>query len=292
MSRKSNLRKIMRADVRRHLPRRTEKQNKSHGGRSLIVAGSARYLGAAVLSAQAAARIGSGYVTIAAADGSHLRKFIAKNPDFLMCDFDAAFLQSDLRSQYSAIALGPGLGNKLSVRRLVWRLVKKLSLTSIPVVLDADAINAVAQFHTKSDGHFPEWWIMTPHEGELARLLKVSAKHIHANREKYVRIAKAKFGCVVVLKGDRTLIASGSRVWRNTSGNSALAKAGTGDVLTGIITGLLAQNVAAEEAAKLGVYLHGLQADRWIKTGNDHLSLMASDLISRLPKDILFLRKR
>lgn len=282
----------MRADVCRHLPRRTEKQNKSHGGRSLIVAGSGKYLGAAVLSAQACARTGSGYVTVAAADGRKLRTYIAKNPDFLMCDFDAPLLRSDFAKEYSAISVGPGLGKKPAVRRLIWRLIKKLRHTSTPVVLDADALNAVAQFYKTSDGHFPSWWIMTPHEAELSRLLKVSAKQIHLNREKYVRIARAKFGCLVILKGDRTLIASQSIVWVNTSGNSSLAKAGTGDVLTGIITGLLAQNVAPEEAAKLGVYLHGLQADRWIKAGNDHLSLLASDLVSRLPKDIFYLRKR
>lgn len=292
MSAKLSRRKIIGADVRRHLPRRTAKQNKSHGGRSLIVAGSGKYLGAAVLAAQACARIGSGYVTIAAADGRKLRTFIGKSPDFLMGDFDAALLRSDFAKEYSAIAVGPGLGKKPAVRRLIWRLIKKLSRTSTPVVLDADALNAMAQFYNTSDGRFPSWWIMTPHEAELSRLLKVPAKEIHLNREKYVRIARAKFGCLVILKGDRTLIASQSIVWINTSGNSALAKAGTGDVLTGIIAGLLAQNLPAEEAAKLGVFLHGLQADRWIKAGNDHLSLLASDLVSRLPKDILSLRKR
>lgn len=256
------------------------------------MAGSGKYLGAAVLSAQACARTGSGYVTIAAADGRKLRTFIAKNPDFLMCDFDAPLLRSDFAKEYSAIAVGPGLGKKPAVRRLIWRLIKKLRVASAPVVLDADALNTVAQFYKTSDGHFPSGWIMTPHEAELSRLLKVSAKQIHLNREKYVQIASAKFGCLVILKGDHTLIASQSSLWMNTSGNSALAKAGTGDVLTGIITGLLAQNVAPEEAAKLGVYLHGLQADRWIKAGNDHLSLLASDLVSRLPKDIFYLRKR
>jgi hydroxyethylthiazole kinase-like uncharacterized protein yjeF len=282
----------MGADVRRHLPRRTAKQNKSHGGRSLIVAGSGKYIGAAVLAAQACARTGSGYVTIAAADGKTLRTSISRNPDFLIGDFDAALLRSDFAREYSAIALGPGLGKKPAVRRLIWRLIKKLSLTSMPVVIDADALNAVAQFYKTTDGPFPSWWIMTPHEAELSRLLMVSAKQIHLNRQKYVQIARAKFGCLVILKGDHTLIASQSSLWMNTSGNSALAKAGTGDVLTGIITGLLAQNVAPEEAAKLGVYLHGLQADRWIKAGNDHLSLLASDLVSRLPKDIFYLRKR
>jgi len=291
LSTKAVIKKILRSDVQRHLPRRTAKQNKTHGGHSLIVAGSAKYLGAAVLSAQAAARVGSGYVTVAAADGKSLRTYINRNPDFLMRDFDAALFRSDLNIDYSAIALGPGLGEKPAVRRLVWRLIKKLSLSSIAVVLDADALNAVAQFYNAADGQFPSSWIMTPHEGELGRILKVSAKQIYVNREKYVRMAQAKFGCIVVLKGDRTLIATSANLWINTAGNSALAKAGTGDVLTGIITGLLAQSVPAEEAAKLGVFLHGLQADRWIKAGNDHLSLMASDLISRLPKDMLSLRK-
>ncbi|MBN8540980.1 MAG: NAD(P)H-hydrate dehydratase [Deltaproteobacteria bacterium] len=286
------LRKITRLGVRRHLPRRTAKQNKSNGGRSLIVAGSSRYLGAAILAAQAASRVGSGYVTVASADGKSLRNHLVRHPDFLVRDFDSAMIHSHLESEYSAIAIGPGLGKKPAIRRLALRLIKKLMRTSLPVVLDADALNAIAEFYTPADGLFPSSWIMTPHEGELSRLLNISSQRIRNNRESSVRAAREKFGCTIVLKGDRTLIAGRKDLWVNTSGNSALAKAGTGDVLTGIIVGLLAQQVPAEDAAKLGVFLHGLQADRWVKTGNDHLSLMASDLVARLPKDLFLLRAR
>ncbi len=258
------------------------------------MAGSKKYLGAAILSAQAAARVGSGYVTVASADRESMRGRLFKNPDFLMRDFDPSLLRATLQDEYSAIAIGPGLGKTPAVRRLAWRLIKKLSVLSqpgsLPVVLDADALNAVAEFYKSSDGHLPPSWIMTPHEGELARLLKVSSKEIQLNRQDSVLKARRKFGCTIVLKGDHTLIATESCTWVNTTGNSALAKAGTGDVLTGIIVGLLAQQVPPEEAAKLGVFLHGLQADRWQKSGNDHLSLMASDLIARLPKDIRWLR--
>jgi ADP-dependent NAD(P)H-hydrate dehydratase len=289
------VRKITRADARRHLPRRTSGQNKTDGGRSLIVAGSSKYLGAAILSGQAASRIGSGYVTVAAADGKSLRDHLVRHPDFLVRDFDSSLIRSNLESEYSAIAIGPGLGKKPAVRRLAWRLIRRLSRTAdgkLPVVLDADALNAVAEYYKPSDGDFPSSWIMTPHEGELSRLLNISAQQIRKDRENSVRMAQKKFGCTVVLKGDRTLIATSKNLWVNTTGNSALAKAGTGDVLTGILVGLLAQQVASEEAAKLAVFLHGLQADRWVKSGNDHLSLTASDLVDRLPKDLFQLRAR
>ncbi len=289
------MRKITRADARRHLPRRTSGQNKTDGGRSLIVAGSSKYLGAAILSGQAASRIGSGYVTVAAADGKSLRDHLVRHPDFLVRDFDSSLIRSNLESEYSAIAIGPGLGKKPAVRRLAWRLIRRLSRTAdgkLPVVLDADALNAVAEYYKPSDGDFPSSWIMTPHEGELSRLLNISAQQIRKDRENSVRMAQKKFGCTVVLKGDRTLIATSKNLWVNTTGNSALAKAGTGDVLTGILVGLLAQQVASEEAAKLAVFLHGLQADRWVKSGNDHLSLTASDLVDRLPKDLFQLRAR
>lgn len=232
---------------------------------------------------------------MAAADGKSLRNHLLKHPDFLVRDFDSTLIRSKLESEYSAIAIGPGLGKKPAVRWLAWRLIGKLSRSAdlkLPVVIDADALNAVAENFKASDGKFPSSWIMTPHEGELSRLLNISSQQIRKDREKFVRMAQKKFGCTVVLKGDRTLIATSKDVWVNSTGNSALAKAGTGDVLTGILVGLLAQQVASEEAAKLGVFLHGLQANRWVKSGNDHLSLMASDLVDRLPQDLFQLRTR
>lgn len=291
----SRIHPIKLVNVRKHLPKRSAKQNKTHGGHALIVAGSTKYVGAAILSAQAAARLGAGYVTVAAANFKMLRSCLVAHPDFLATEFDPGLVRSVFTQGYSAIAIGPGLGKSPAVRQRVWRLINKLkqarSSDSIPVVIDADALNSVAQYFRTIDGPFPSTWIMTPHEGELARLLKIPSRRIHLNRMKSVRMAQEKFGCTVILKGDQTLVATGSRTWINTTGNSALAKAGTGDVLTGIIVGLLAQQVPPVESAKLGVYLHGLLADRWIKSGNDHLSLMASDLILRLPKDLLWLRK-
>ncbi len=290
--------KIRRQDVQHSLPTRRPDQNKSHGGRCLVVAGSEKFAGAAILTATAAARSGAGYVTIAMPHRLILQKSSFEYPDFLLRRFDQGLVKelvSPSKALWTAVAIGPGLGAAPRVRTLTWRLIRILSteshVTRLPVVLDADALNSVAQFYKPKDGRFPKSWILTPHEAELGRLLQVTAKQVQADREKYLRIALAKFGCIIVLKGDQTLVGFGKKVWRNTTGNSALAKAGTGDVLTGILSGFLSQNVPPLEATKLAVYLHGAIADRWVQTGHDHLSLMASDIVQDLPKAIARLRR-
>lgn len=291
----------LKAQLRRLLPERKSSQNKSHGGKCLIVAGSREFLGAAVLSARAAARCGSGYVSLAIPadyfDKQISLKAVLRNPDFLIRKFDSKLIRQIPSDGLSAIAIGPGLGSRPLTRVMTSKLIAKLASGSLaPVVLDADALNTVSQFRNvrrpsrNFPAKFPKTWVMTPHEGELARLLNISAKRIQLNREAAVRNAAKEFGCVVVLKGHHTLIASGEDVWINPTGNSALAKAGTGDVLTGLLAGFLAQGVSTLDAAKLAVFVHGMMADKWLREKKDHLSLMASDLVEEIPKTLHLLR--
>ena len=130
---------------------------------------------------------------------------------------------------------------------------------------------------------------MTPHEAELSRLLKVSVELIRENREKYLLVAQKKLGCIVLLKGHHTLIASKEARIKIISGNAGLAKAGTGDVLSGMICAFLAQGLAPIDAASLGAYLHGKIADDWLKK-NDVISLMASDIIDLIPQTLKKIR--
>ena len=131
--------------------------------------------------------------------------------------------------------------------------------------------------------------IFTPHPKELSRLLNVSLEEILNNREKYARITSQKFDCITVLKGKDTIVTDGDEIYVNTTGNSALAKAGSGDVLTGIISGLLSQHVSCLNAAIIGVYLHGLAGDLASEDLSVY-SVLASDVIDYIPfaiKEIL-----
>lgn len=262
--------------ARRDLPKRALRDNKTRGGKCLIIAGSNQMWGAAILCLKAAARSGAGYTYLF--DPS--QKFLqTKHPDFLTVrNF------KDL-SQFQALAIGPGFKKHKYLEKYIRFLVKK----NIPVVLDAEGLNVLAKF--KKIPRLPANWILTPHEGELSRLLNVSSKLIRSNRKEHLQRAQKKFGCTVVLKGNPTLICNNQTIWKNTSGNPALAKAGTGDVLTGLIAGLLSQKMLPAKAACLGVYLHGLIADQWILKGNDQLSLLATDLITYLPKTLSLIRR-
>lgn len=264
-------------DVQKALPKRNESAHKNMGGKTLIIAGSPQMPGAAILSATAASRVGAGYVYLLKTS----QYFTSKNfPDFLICEKKSLKKSLDL---FQSVAIGPGLGKSLAAQNLLKTLLRSQKPN---VVLDADALNVLAQLKnirlTKS-------WIMTPHEGELARLLKKKPVEIHKNRLKYVLLAQKKFGCHILLKGKQTLIANDEGIIQIQTGNKALAKAGTGDVLTGMIAGFLAQGLSPLSAACLSATLHGKIADEWIEN-LDYLGLMASDLLIEIPRIIKKLR--
>jgi hydroxyethylthiazole kinase-like uncharacterized protein yjeF len=266
----SKMKKILLKDVVKLLPKRKEDAHKKNGGKTLIIAGSASMPGAGLLSATAAARVGSGYVYLLQTSES----FFSKNfPDFII--LKKKELKNTL-SRFNSIAIGPGLGNSLEAQKFL----KTLLQSKFPfVVVDADALNILSNLKNVI---IPESWIMTPHEEELARLLKKSSKKIHQNREDSILAAQKKFGCLVLLKGKKTLIASKNTVFQIQTGNKALAKAGTGDVLTGMIAGFIAQGLSPLNAACLSASLHGKIADEWILK-KDYLGLMASDLLTQIP---------
>jgi ADP-dependent NAD(P)H-hydrate dehydratase len=261
------------------LPTRDTNQNKTHGGKSLIVAGSNGFFGAAVLSATAAARAGSGYTTLM----TDSKRFpVDKHPDFLTIDL---LIKQNVWINFNAIAVGPGLGISTKTERIIRSLIQQ---KIAHVVLDADALTVVAK---KKIFPLPATWILTPHTGELDRLLATKSRASEQQREELIRRAQVQYGCHILLKGPQTLVCNGSSLVAIKSGNSALAKAGTGDVLTGIICGLMAQGLSTIEAACLGAYLHGQCSQIWVKSGRDHLSLLASDLLDLLPIAIAQLRK-
>lgn len=265
--------------ARRVLPKRMSSSNKTTGGRALVLAGSAGFAGAAVLSATAASRAGAGYTHLATAlkNFSHL-----KNPDFLVSELRRKDWQ---KLKVNAIAIGPGLGVSKETESILRYLLK---LEAPKVVVDADALTVIANAKLYP---LPQSWILTPHEGELSRMIGWTADAIRKARPEALAKAQEKYQCVVLLKGHPTLVADGEVVLRVQSGNPALGKAGTGDVLTGMIVGFLAQGLSPLSATLLGAYLHGRMADDWVKQGNDYLSLMASDLLGLLPQSMAKLRR-
>jgi hydroxyethylthiazole kinase-like uncharacterized protein yjeF len=150
------------------------------------------------------------------------------------------------------------------------------------VVLDADGLNLLADLQPLA---LPRALVMTPHEKELARLLKVSPETVHADRAGYAERAARKYSAVVVLKGMGTVITDGERGFVNPTGNSALAKAGSGDALTGMIAGFLAQGLSPLDAACVAVYLHGLAGELAAKELTEY-GVLASDLRAFVPRAI------
>ena len=275
MKASSNKQRILRrSGAKKLLPTLATSDNKASRGRSLIMAGSPEFPGAGVLAAKAALRAGSGYVMLAQ-KGLNLDSWAY--PDVIPYDLHKMDWHQ-LKAQ--AILVGPGFG----VNAFTAEVIHDLKAQQVEnVILDADAITVCAK-----ENLFPllPTWIVTPHTGELARCLGCSADEINADRNAAVVKAQQLMNCVVLLKGHHTLIRSRSRTYLNTTGNAALAKSGTGDVLAGIITALRAQGLSAVRAAVLGAYLHGATANLWQAYKKDLLSMLASDVIELIP-DVL-----
>ncbi len=265
--------------ARRYLPKRKDTTNKSHHGRLLVLAGRPGFWGAGLLASTAAFRIGAGYVIWASHEPP--LESLKEVPEVLTGQVnDEALWNQPL----SAVAVGPGFGVGPETAAVIERLK---ALNEIPVVVDADAITACVEHKLFP---LPEHWVITPHAGELSRILKISARDIERNRFKAAFAAHQVTRCHVLLKGFRSLVAHKDRCLVINAGNAALAKAGTGDVLTGMIGGLLAQGLDTPQATATAAYLHGRLADEWVRSGQDKSSLTASDLKSLLPQVISRLR--
>ena len=204
----------------------------------------------------------------------------------------AALLDTHL-PEYDCLAVGPGLGDGSAQQQIVTRLVGR---EQPAMVIDADALNCLAGVaEIQRDFRVPA--VLTPHPGEYARLAKALGIEFDVTeRSRAAESLAQRIGCVVVLKGAGTVVSDGLNTWTNTTGNPALATAGTGDVLTGVIAGLVAQFAAGPDGplslydcARLGVYAHGLAADRW-RDAHADTSLLAEDLLRELPDAVASLR--
>lgn len=274
------------------MPQRPQQSNKGTFGKVLNIAGSIEYQGAAYLSSVAPLKTGAGLVTLATIEP--VINNLAGNCPWVtfypLRDYYKKCIASDafgdvlnIIENYNVLSVGPGLSDTAATNAFVDDLIKYLNKNNKKTVIDADAINVLSKSELSS---FPSDSVITPHPVELSRLINTPVKDIQNDRIKYAKLTAEKFGCCVVLKGNQTVVCTKElEVFVNTSGNSALAKAGSGDVLTGIISGLMAQDVSVENAAKLGVYLHGLCGE----LASQDLSLysvLATDQIDYIPQAI------
>jgi NAD(P)H-hydrate epimerase len=277
------------ADIRPLLPQRPRTAHKGTFGHAGIIAGSAGKTGAAAMAAMAALRIGAGLVTVAAPrslsdvlEAKLLEAMVCPVPETEARTLSKQALEPLLAfaADKTALAIGPGIGQHPETQALVHNL---LVGAKRPMVLDADGLNAVAG-HADLLGRASGPLILTPHPGEMARLLGSTSAEIQRDRLGAAsRLAREQNVCVV-LKGAGTIVAApDGRLAVNSTGNPGMATAGTGDVLTGMITGLLAQGLAPWEAACAGAFLHGLAGDL-VATEQGEAGLIAGDVIRAIPR--------
>lgn len=258
--------------------------HKASRGHALLIGGSYGKMGSILLSSKAALRCGCGLVTTFVPECGVLPLQTAFPEGMVISDQEHKYI-SAIRCDFkpNAIGIGPGMGQEPQTRAAFSEFV---SSANLPLVIDADGLNIVSSENLLQK--LPPQTILTPHIKEFERLTGKSAAPEDL-RQKAADLA-AKYRLVIVLKGAPTVITDGEHLYENTTGNAALATAGSGDVLTGIITSLLAQGYAPFDAARLGVYLHGLTATLAVPhTGTE--SFIASDIIAMLGKAFLKIRE-
>ena len=271
------------------LPPRASDGHKGTYGRVLVVAGNRGMSGAAILCGRAALRGGAGLVQVATAACAE-STVAAGNPCYMTHGIrlhaDGDFAEAagadlvELGESATVLAIGPGLGRSPTVRPMLRELIA--GLPDISVVLDADGLNAFAPF-TEEFKHRPAALVLTPHPAEFARLSGEAAPPVgdDPRREQAVAFAR-RFGVVLVLKGARTVVTDGRRIYTNTTGNPGMATGGTGDVLTGLIAAIIAQKMNPFDAAVFGVWLHGRAGDLAANAFGE-VSMTAADLLESIP---------
>lgn len=275
-------------DARLLLPKRPKLSHKGTFGRVMIIAGSRRYTGAPILAAYGALRVGAGLVTVGVPDPFNTT-VTASLPEAIAIPLPvtqdgslAAKSRQEVKElidKSDVIAVGPGLGANFETGEIVKWVV---STFDKPLILDADALNLLSR--DMNGITFSKKTVVTPHPGEFARLTSEKVEDVLSNPVKHaVEFAQSK-GVNVLLKGATTVIASpNGRYFLNVTGNSGLATGGSGDVLTGMIAGFVAQKMSILDALKLAVYVHGRAAEIYAEKNNE-ASLIPRDLVKLIPQ--------
>jgi len=265
------LRRITDGEIRAALPRRPRAAHKGSFGRVLVIGGGPGMPGAARLAGEAALRVGAGLVTVATA-AENLVAIVARRPELICRAVREPAEVEEFIEEADVLAIGPGLGRSAWAKGLLERVLE----SSKPLVVDADALNLLAEAPRRHNR-----WILTPHPGEAARLLGCSTAMVQRDRLGALRGLVTRYGGVVVLKGAGTLVGFADEAAGFCErGNPGMATAGMGDVLTGVIAGVLAQCGDPVQAARVGVLTHALAGDAATRSGER--GLLASDVIKEL----------
>lgn len=250
-----------------YLKPRPRSANKGLFGHVVVVGGDYGYSGAPQMAAMAALRVGAGLVSIATRK-EHALVLNVAHPEIMCHGVQTAKELMALLKKATVVIVGPGLGQSSWSSVLLSVVLKQ----SVPLIVDADALNLIAK---KPQKH--SQWILTPHPGEAARLLKLTTADIQKNRVSAVQQLQKKYGGIAVLKGEGSLITGPSHtVAQCLAGNPGMASAGMGDILSGVIGGLAAQHIPLEKAAELGVLVHAKAGDLAAKDGER--GMIATDL--------------
>lgn len=282
---------IERTEIAALFPPREFDSHKGSFGHLLVIAGSTGKTGAAALCANAAMRCGTGLVSLGVAESLNpvMESLVLEPMTHALPENEKGFLSENclkdilaLLTGKQALAIGPGLGTRKGTATLVRELVVQ---SPVPLVLDADAVNCLAEdpeiLKKKSRPA-----ILTPHPGEMARLCRLSTPDVQADRIGTARKFAAEFDIILILKGARTVIAlPDGRAFINPTGNPGMASGGMGDVLTGMVSGFLAQGFSPEAAGLAGVYIHGLCADVLSKQ-KGAFGFLAQDMVKAIPETI------
>ena len=278
--------------VRSRLPKRALGSHKGTFGHALVVAGSRDYVGAAYLASQGAARVGPGLVTLVSPEGAY-PMLASKLTEVMHLPVpqdsegrfkpEAARLIKEKFNQFSSMLLGCGLGRSHGLIEFLRNLLFEVPQPVLPAVIDGDGLHGLSKIG--------DWWVhlkcptvLTPHPGEMSALTGVDTSVIQSDRTHLALDWSVRWGHVVVLKGAHTVVASpGGMCWVSPFANPALASGGTGDVLAGIIAGLMAQGLSPEDAACCGVYLHGAAGDT-VREELGDTGALAGDVVAALPR--------
>lgn len=263
-----------------------DEAHKGIQGHALIVGGSYGKIGSVCLSAKACLKSGAGLVTAYVPKcGYEIVQNVVPEAMVITDDYADHITTVNHKLTLNAVGVGMGMGQNTDVQQAMFHFLK---MNAIPMVIDADGLNILSENKEWLE-MLPKQAVLTPHLKELERL--IGKWNSHSDRMDKVQSFSKAFDVIVVVKGAPTFIVYKTSVFENTSGNQALATAGSGDVLTGIITGLLAQGYNPLDAAVLGVYLHGMTADIAVPETGYH-AFIASDIIAYLGKAFLSLEKK
>ncbi|HIE27492.1 TPA: NAD(P)H-hydrate dehydratase [Candidatus Poribacteria bacterium] len=282
---------VQKDEANRLMPPRPRNSHKGTFGHLFVIAGSVGLTGAAVLASEAALRIGAGMVTLGIPKSLNpiMEEKLTEVMTIPLPETDSQSLALKAKSKIfdflertDVVAIGPGLSRNPQTIELIHQLSAEIKL---PKVIDADGLNALSEKRELLN-QLDSQTILTPHPGEMARLLDCSPGEVESDRIDVAQQFAGKYGLTLVLKGVPTVVASASgEIHINSTGNPGMATAGVGDVLTGVIAGLLAQGLKPVDAAVLGAYLHGLAGDIAAeKVGKS--GLIAGDVLNMLPKTL------